>query len=166
MVLTWTEAYVHAAREYSDEVFRANIQVPGSAQNPDYGWRLEAALQDVQDQRIVREALDVQVDVDGFRGPLHFRSVQPGDKLRPLGGTGTRKLSDLLGEAGLTMMARRRLPIICDIIGPIWVPGVALEERVRLAPGSKRALRLFLRPFASLESISETPGSARAYANS
>ena len=166
VVFSWTDVHLHAECAESDNSFRANLPIPGATANAAHGWKLTAALEDASDRRIIRESLDVQVDMDGFRGPLHYRSVQPGDKLRPLGGTGTRKLSDLLGEAGLTMMARRRLPIICDIIGPIWVPGVALEERVRVAPGSKKALRLVLSPNSISGSISETPGSARAYANS
>ena len=166
VVFSWSDAYLHAEREDSDSSERSNLPIPGTSANPNYGWKLAATLEDANDGRTIRESLDVQVDMDGFRGPLHFRSVQPGDKLRPIGGTGTRKLSDLMGEAGLTMMARRRLPIICDIIGPIWVPGVALEERVRLAPGSKKALRLVLSPNSISGTISETQDSARAYANS
>jgi tRNA(Ile)-lysidine synthase len=67
--------------------------------------------------------------------------------MTPLGMDGHRLLSDMLSEAGLTPRARRRIPVICDLAGPIWVPGVAQSERTRVE-GDEPAWRLNMAPLA------------------
>jgi len=67
--------------------------------------------------------------------------------IQPLGFSGMRKVSDLLGESKLTALARKRLPIICDIVGPIWIPGVCVSERIA-AQLREEALVLSFGPFS------------------
>ncbi len=62
--------------------------------------------------------------------------------MRPLGFDGSRKLSDLFGEAKLSAAARVRLPIVCDMIGPIWAPGICLDQRMKLTGLEERAIIL------------------------
>jgi tRNA(Ile)-lysidine synthetase-like protein len=62
--------------------------------------------------------------------------------MQPLGFEGKRKLSDLLSESKLTAAARARLPIVCDLVGPIWAPCVCLDERVRASKESKSTVIL------------------------
>jgi tRNA(Ile)-lysidine synthetase-like protein len=67
------------------------------------------------------------------------RNRRPGDRLRPLGGPGERKLKDLLIDRRVPALERDRLPIV-EIGGRIaWVPGVTIDERFRLAPGTEVA---------------------------
>lgn len=156
VVLTWRGNELHVLREGPFELPRAVLRIPGDTLMDACNARLHVALVDATEERQNRAASRVLMDLDGFRGPLHVRSFQPGDRMRPLGGNGHRKLSDLLGEAKLTLLARKRLPIICDIIGPVWAPGVALDERVRVAPGSTKALLMVFAPIHSAPADSET----------
>lgn len=148
VVVTWQENEVRAAAIEAGPAFEGPVAVPGTTYDPARLWKLEISLANVSSEPIERAALAVPIDVDAFRGPLHFRAVRPGDAMRPIGAPGKRKLSDLLGEAGLTLLARRRLPILCDIIGPLWAPGVTLDERARPAPGADKALRAVFGPFS------------------
>lgn len=67
------------------------------------------------------------------------RNRRPGDRLRPLGGPGERKLKDLLIDRRVPARERDRLPIV-EIGGRIaWVPGVAIDERFRLESGTEVA---------------------------
>lgn len=67
------------------------------------------------------------------------RNRRPGDRLRPLGGPGERKLKDLLIDRGIPARERDRLPIV-EIGGRIaWVPGVTIDERFRLPAGTEVA---------------------------
>jgi tRNA(Ile)-lysidine synthase len=156
IVLTWTKDELHIYRSQEPPEFREVLRTPGDTLCDPYNWKLSVALADYPNEAIKRDALQVFIDVDAFRGPLHFRSLQPGDKMVPIGGTGHRKLSDLMGEARLTLLARKRLPIICDIIGPIWAPGVALADRVRVTPGSKKALLMVFAAISGQASETET----------
>ncbi|MGF1510398.1 MAG: tRNA lysidine(34) synthetase TilS [Myxococcota bacterium] len=51
--------------------------------------------------------------------------VRPGDRIQPLGMVGSRKIADLLREAGVVQAARTRYPVVRDQQRILWVPGVA-----------------------------------------
>ena len=166
VVFTWNSERLHVAVQAQVEGFKLPQPVPGEQISATHGWRLRTAVAPTMKKVFPRDALRVQIDVDGFRGPIHLRSLQPGDRVRPLGGVGHRKIADMMSEAGLTALAKVRLPILCDIIGPIWVPGVVLDERVRPAPGSPQALEVEFGSISDKSDISETLARADTYANS
>lgn len=60
------------------------------------------------------------------RTPLVVRWWQPGDRIRPLGGTGHRLVATLLKEAGVPPTRRRRWPVVATADGAtiVWVPGI------------------------------------------
>jgi tRNA(Ile)-lysidine synthase len=70
--------------------------------------------------------------------PLAVRNRKPGDRLRPAGAPGTRKLQDLLVDRKIPCGDRDRVPIVVDGTGQIvWVAGVAVAEAARVtAPES------------------------------
>jgi tRNA(Ile)-lysidine synthase len=68
----------------------------------------------------------------GAPGPLVLRARQPGDRLVPFGAGGhSRKVQDILVDAGVPRALRDRLPLLAaGPSGPLlWVPG----------PGGRRA---------------------------
>lgn len=63
---------------------------------------------------------------------LAVRSRRPGDRLRPLGAPGERKLKDVLIDRRVPRRDRDRLPLL-TVGGRIaWVPGVTVDESFRL----------------------------------
>ena len=140
VVLEWDAASLHGRVLRPTVPFRYPLTLPGETESDEFGWRLVAYPVD-QAAVPTRASLSVEIDRAAARGGLHFRGFAKGDTMRPLGFEGTRKLSDLLAEAGLTPAARARLPIVCDMIGPLWAPGVCLDERAR-PKGAAVALRL------------------------
>ena len=80
----------------------------------------------------------VAVQSDRLVLPLAVRNRRPGDRLRPAGAPGTRKLQDLLVDRKIPCGERDRVPIVVDGTGQIvWVAGVAVAEAVRVtAPQS------------------------------
>ena len=81
---------------------------------------------------------------DALRGNLHVRAVRPGDRLRPFGMSGTRKLSDLLQDHDVPLTLRPTIPVVVDGAGPLWVPGVAQDERTRVLPSCRQAVTITL----------------------
>ncbi len=142
----WDESTIHIRDLSPTEPFRFPLTVPGATDSDTFGWTLEATpTSDAPPFR--RDSLTVVLDADAIRHPLNFRSVEPGDRIDPMGFEGSRKVSDLLSEAGLTSTARRRLPVICDILGVVWVPGVSVSNRAAWQSGSTRGLRLRFGPY-------------------
>ena len=82
------------------------------------------------------------IDADTIHGPLVVDSPREGDRLRPLGMEGTKKVSDLLVDAKVPRRARPVTPVVRDGDAIVWVAGVRLSEDHRIRPGSRRALRL------------------------
>ncbi|MFO7726058.1 MAG: tRNA lysidine(34) synthetase TilS [Oceanipulchritudo sp.] len=78
-----------------------------------------------------------------LEGPLYLRQWIPGDRYRPLGAPGSRKLQDLFTDAKLNREEKYRRPVIMNPDGEIlWVPGFPPAEAAALGPGSKSALKL------------------------
>jgi tRNA(Ile)-lysidine synthase len=134
VAVSWTDEWIEVRNLVPDSPFRYPLTVPGETESEEFGWKFVANPAGAPHARATRAAMEVEIALEATRGALYFRTVQPGDTMRPLGFDGRRKLSDLLSEAHLTETARRRLPIVCDLVGPLWAPGVCLDERVRPLP--------------------------------
>lgn len=81
-------------------------------------------------------------DFDALILPLLLRSFNAGDRIRPLGMAGTRKLQDVFVDRKLPRAARSHWPIVASIDEPIWAPGM-LRSRVAVVKESTRRV-LFL----------------------
>jgi tRNA(Ile)-lysidine synthetase-like protein len=61
------------------------------------------------------------------------RNRRDGDRLRPLGAPGSRKLQDVLVDRKVPRQERDRVPIVTDAGGRIiWVAGVTIAEEGRV----------------------------------
>jgi tRNA(Ile)-lysidine synthetase-like protein len=55
--------------------------------------------------------------------------------MRPLGGAGSRKLQDILTDAGVPRHLRDRLPLVFGDGRLAWVPGIAVDAEAAAVPG-------------------------------
>ncbi len=140
VVVEWTAYQIHVRKIVQSETFRYPVTLPGETISDVFGWKF-TAFEDAPHRKPVRAALEVEVERTAIKGPLYFRASQQGDIMTPLGFRGKRKISTLLSDAKLTLAARKRLPVICDLVGPLWVPGVCLDERARPI-GTGRVVKL------------------------
>lgn len=137
--------------------FRFSLTCPGETISDQLGWKIKCAETNLTTRsQIKRVSLEGFLACDKLKGQLFFRNRKAGDQMQPLGFSGQRKLSDLIGESQLTWAARQRLPIVCDMLGPVWVPGVCLSERVRPEASSDRVLRLTFGPLRLHSNLAET----------
>lgn len=88
------------------------------------------------------------IDADAVRGTLVVDSVRAGDRMRPLGMEGSRKLQDVLTDAKVPARMRPLVPVIRDGERIVWVAGVRMSEEYRVGPGTLRAIRLQWTPRA------------------
>ena len=130
VVCEWDQEQIHFRVLRPTETFRFGIMLPGETESEEFGWKIVARSTTPSMNPQTRTSLSVELPKNQVHGELYFRSCAPGDSMQPFGFEGTRKVSDLLSEAGLTHAARVRLPLICDFLGPIWAPGVCLSNRM------------------------------------
>ena len=80
------------------------------------------------------------------RKRLICRSWQPGDRMRPLGAEGSRKLQDIFVDAKLPASKRGQVPLFeCD--GEIvWIPGYRIAEGWQLSHEDEKAIHIQITP--------------------
>jgi tRNA(Ile)-lysidine synthetase-like protein len=79
-------------------------------------------------------------------GPtLTVRAWRPGDRVRPLGLGGTRKVQDVFVDRKVPRALRGRIPIVEGPRGIAWIAGLCVSEAYRAGQGAA-AVRLTWRP--------------------
>jgi tRNA(Ile)-lysidine synthase len=87
-----------------------------------------------------------EFDADRLHWPLAVRARRAGDRMRPRGGQGSRKLSDLMIDAKIARGARAALPVVTSARGELlFVPGLRPAEIARPDGGTRRVVRLAFR---------------------
>ena len=111
------------AREGPNE---ATLTVPGKTS---WGaWTLTAEeAKGALPKRI--DKLEAYIATTAIRGQMRVRTRRPGDRLRPLGMRGEKKVQDILIDAKVPAEERDDVPIVCDDDGVLWVAGQRLAER-------------------------------------
>jgi tRNA(Ile)-lysidine synthase len=114
--------------------FTYTLEVPGELDIPEVSVRM----------RLCRRAVEPWMfqgspDRAGLALPLTegdrvtIRNRRPGDRIHPLGAGGSRRLKEVLIDRRVPRAARERLPLLCVGERIAWVPGIAIEQRFRLA---------------------------------
>lgn len=72
-----------------------------------------------------------------------LRLWKPGDRYRPLGSPGTRKLQDMFTDKKIPLGKRRSLPVIYEQDkGIAWCPGLPIAEPFKIEDNTQYALKL------------------------
>ena len=80
-------------------------------------------------------------------GPLAVRNRRPGDRFRPLGLDGEKKLQDFFVDRKVARRARDGVPLVVDESDRIvWVAGHGIDEAFRVTDASQAVVILKLRP--------------------
>ncbi|MDI6600279.1 MAG: tRNA lysidine(34) synthetase TilS [Thermoanaerobacteraceae bacterium] len=86
--------------------------------------------------------LTAYIDFDKVKNGLAVRNRRPGDRIAPLGMSGTKKLKELFIDEKIPREKRDSIPIIVDGDEVVWVVGVRLSERYKVDRYTKNVLRI------------------------
>jgi tRNA(Ile)-lysidine synthase len=81
-----------------------------------------------------------------IRWPLRLRAPSPGERFRPLGAPGSRKLREVMTDLKIPRRRRGESIVLADHAGAIWLWPHRLAHRVRLVGGEDKTLRLEITP--------------------
>lgn len=120
------------------------LPIPGELRLA-HGWRLTARTEsEAAGPPTTRwEAL---MDGSDLSQQLHVRRPTAGDRLRPLGMSGTVKLSDLFVNRKVPWPARERWPVVCDEEQVLWVVGLHVSRDAAASETSQNIVRLTAAP--------------------
>jgi tRNA(Ile)-lysidine synthase len=84
----------------------------------------------------------VVIDAGRLASTLSVSAPQTGERMRPLGMSGTKKLSDLLVDAKVPVRRRPLTPVVRDGEQVVWLAGVRMSDEYKVGPHTTYAVRL------------------------
>jgi len=123
------------------DLFRLEVPVPGTVRIESLGLRMRFRVLRRPPHRPSATARRAYLDLERIAGTLVVRSPRPGDRIQPLGMQGSRKLSRLFIDEKVPRADRGRIPVLADEHSVLWVPGIRLSERARVAEGTRHVLK-------------------------
>ena len=134
----YAKLVVSRAGEVWEIVAPCLLTIPGTA---DLGPAGRVVAEEVSPDQISSGSDSVTIAADSL-GSLVVDGVRPGDRMRPLGMDGSRKLSDLLIDAKVVRRERGAVPVIRDGNRIVWLAGVRMSDEYRGSPSTRRAVHL------------------------
>ncbi len=138
---------------HQPESFRYALVIPGEVSVPEHGCIVsaEVAASAGANGKLVIETMGscatAVLNAEGWMPPLSVRNRRPGDRFRPFGLAGQKKLQDFLIDRKVERVDRDRVPLVVDANDRIvWVAGHEIDDAFRVIDGSRPVLILTLRP--------------------
>jgi tRNA(Ile)-lysidine synthase len=114
--------------------FEAVLDVPGRVEIPEAGVSVTATTHAPGVAGAVQgHPGTVVIQASSVALPLVVRNRRPGDRLRPFGAPGRRKLQDLFVDRKVPRQDRDLVPLVVDAAGRIvWVVGLTIADECRV----------------------------------
>ena len=120
----------------------AELDLPGRLEWGD--WVIRAEEMDLPFEP--EGPLVATLDSDRLGPSLEVRSWQTGDRMAPFGMGGSKSLQDLFTDCHVPRSRRHVMPLFVSHGEIAWVPGLAMGDRFKLTPRTKRAIRITAKP--------------------
>ncbi|MBI2219667.1 MAG: tRNA lysidine(34) synthetase TilS [Acidobacteria bacterium] len=119
--------------------FRYLLSIPGEARVPECGLAVSAEFVIGGTGTAETDRYRVHVAAPAVTDGLAVRNRRPGDRFRPLGLGGSKKLQDYFVDRKVPRSERDRVPLVVDGRDRIvWVVGHTIAEEFSLSAGSDR----------------------------
>ena len=131
--------------------FRQTVRVPGETLMLEQGWRIETRLAPgvTKTKGVAVGALPTQASISRValgRRRLTVRSWHPGDRMRPLGLDGSKKIQDVFVDAKVPASLRGRVPLFVCGGDIVWLPGYRVARGWEVAPDAATAIQITIAP--------------------
>ena len=129
-------------RQTSDNI---ELKVPGQTRFGNYlieASILETKECDVGKFKAEKTQFVEWFDFDKEKPPILVRFRRAGDRFRPLGSAGEKKVGKFLTAARVPQEIRRKLLIVADSEKIIWVWPIRMSEQAKVTGGTRKILQL------------------------
>lgn len=124
--------------EQSPGVAPSLLPIPGSVDLGPIG-SIEAVA--ATPGQVAGERRSVVIDA-GDVGAFTIGPAREGERMRPLGMDGTKKIADLLADEKVPRRERHGIPVVRDGERIVWLAGVRMSDEYKVGPHTSRAVRL------------------------
>ena len=90
-------------------------------------------------------SFEAYLDYGSLEAPLVLRTRLPGDRFRPTGKSGTRKLKKILIDEKVPERIRESIPVLVSGEEIVWVVGYRVGERFKVRQGSREILEIMVK---------------------
>jgi len=121
------------------------LEIPGRTKVADYtiaAQVFEARDCDIERFKAEKDKSVEWFDFDKLAGPVVVRRRKQGDRFRPLGGVGTKKVGKFLTAQKVPRQLRRKLLIIADSEKIIWLAPLRPSELTKVTPQTQKIFQL------------------------
>jgi tRNA(Ile)-lysidine synthase len=123
------------------EPFECAIAIPGKTPIAAAGVVLDCSL--IENPKPAKlQPNEVIIDIDAVAGELKARSVRPGDRISPMGMTGSKKLQDVFVDKKIPRRRRATAVVVCDDEKILWVVGIVASELGKVSVQSRKGIRI------------------------
>ncbi len=126
--------------EQKHEYFEVPLPVPGRVELDGLGVTVTAEVVDSR-ERPVYSGDCIYIDAGKVRGSLRLRQRRDGDRFKPLGMNGTKKLKDFFIDRKIPVERRDSIPLLADEDNIIWVVGLQMNEDYKLTAATEKIIR-------------------------
>ena len=116
------------------------IAIPGETSIP--GWEITATIEESIPANRDLGPYAALFDMAELSGPITVRRRGEGDRFKPLGMSGSKKLQDFLTDAKVPRTHRDSIPIVLAGDQIIWLVGHRASDHTKLTAGTHKVLRL------------------------
>lgn len=141
---SYQELLFYQPQRKTVEPFCYFLQIPGKTYIREMGIELTCRIQEGRPDR--RSPGQVVLDWHKLKKPLEVRSRRPGDRFRPLGLGGSKKLKDFFIDAKVPLEERDRIGLLASGDEIYWVIGYRLDEKAVVDSDTSKVLVLEVKP--------------------
>ncbi|MBI5683417.1 MAG: tRNA lysidine(34) synthetase TilS [Deltaproteobacteria bacterium] len=122
------------------------IKVPGSTYIKEIGKEIKASILEYSDIDVMSKDSKhiAYFDMAKLIFPLVVRNFKTGDRVKPFGMKGTKKIKDLFIEKKMPSSERKKTPILLSGDDIIWVVGVRRGEGAKIDKDTRRILMVVM----------------------
>ena len=122
----------------NDEVF-----IQENTQNIAVPYKLEfTSLDRLQLTKFDPSPLIAWIDKSKLSFPLSLRRMQTGDRFRPLGMKGFRKLSDFLTDLKIPLPDKQNTWVLTSGVDIVWVVGYRVDDRYKVTSSTSKIFKI------------------------
>jgi tRNA(Ile)-lysidine synthase len=122
--------------------YAMTLALNGRTEIEQSGFIFEAAIGAADAAPMPDDPYQALFDADRVAGPVVARNALPGDRIAPLGMTGSRKIKEVFIDRKLPPRLRARYPLIALDGQVAWIPGLVRSRLALLHSETQKVLRL------------------------
>jgi tRNA(Ile)-lysidine synthase len=97
---------------------------------------------DISHESVRKGGKEIYLDVAALHQPFTVRTMKPGDRFRPLGMAGSKKLSDFFVDRKVDRPLREEIPLVLSADEIVWVVGMEIADSVKVTETTEQVVKL------------------------